>query len=447
MAGDGTLYQKKNNSKWYWIYNTGEKVVNKKGKEVYEQKWIDLETTDKKQAIENRKAILADIVKKGRYDPPTTQTVNEWLDFWLNEVAKPEITDNTYDFYEYIIRVHLKPELGPYQLKRLQPETIQTFLNGKRKERCLKRVKNEKKEWVLVPGDRPLSTRTLKGAEIVLSMALASAVGMRKIPDNPMTGVSRVKYKRAEVKYMTSEEVVDFLEKIRGDRWYYAFVVVLGTGMRIGEFVALKWSKINLSKKVIMVENAIAEVNTYLKAGPKTKKVTKKPKSEKGIREIPLPDDAVVALKKQREMQIQDRWTWEQKRIKDKEWADKHPTWKPKRKHERPAFFESDYAFTMQDGRPVNANFISKYFLKLTRKHGFEGLTFHKQRHSYASMLLENGEDMKTIQDNLGDASLKLVSDTYTHVAEKLKRQAATKLSGFTKRKKGVEGIQKTRLQ
>lgn len=55
----------------------------------------------------------------------------------------------------------------------------------------------------------------------------------------------------------------------------------------------------------------------------------------------------------------------------------------------------------------------------------------HKQHHSYAAMLLENEVDMKTIQEQLGDATLKFVSDTYTHVAEKLKKKAADKLSGF----------------
>jgi integrase len=69
------------------------------------------------------------------------------------------------------------------------------------------------------------------------------------------------------------------------------------------------------------------------------------------------------------------------------------------------------------------------------QQHGYDGLTFHKQRHSYASMLLENDVDMKTIQENLGDSTLKVVSDTYTHVAEKLKKQAVDKLNGFSKKR------------
>lgn len=67
------------------------------------------------------------------------------------------------------------------------------------------------------------------------------------------------------------------------------------------------------------------------------------------------------------------------------------------------------------------------------KKHGYEGFSFHKQRHSFASMLLENDEEMKTIQELLGDSTLKVVSDIYTHVAERLKKQAVNKLSGFTK--------------
>jgi integrase len=429
MAGDGTLFQRKSDSKCYFIYNTGEKTV--KGK--YKQKWIDLETTDKNAAKEKIKLLRADLVKKGRIDEPSKQTFGEWLTFWLNEVEKPKIEESTYDFYEGLIRVHIKPKLGLIPLKELQPETLQRFFNQKRTEKKLSQKKDIKGNYI--PTDKPISSRTVKGIADIVTMALNKAVGMRKIPENPLIGLDRIKHKNPEVKYMTSEQVIEFLEKVRYDPWYALFVTDLGTGLRRGEIAALKWDNVDLENKIIRVENSRVKVNTYAEEGPKSKIITKDTKTEKGKRTVPLPDDVVIALKKWKQMQIQDMWAWEQKRLKEQALQKAKPWKKPKRKHPRPVYQKSGYVFTHEDGRPVTPGYLSKYFLKLMKKHGYEGLTFHKQRHSYVSMLLEAGTDMKVIQENLGDATLKIVADTYAHVAEKLKRQAANKLNGFTKSK------------
>jgi integrase len=433
MAGDGTLFQKKSNSKYYFIYNTGEKKLNKKGKSVPDQKWIDLETTDLTAAKEKVKLIRADLVKKGRYDVPINDSVEKWLDFWLNEIIKPKKSEDggasTYDFYEYLIRVHIKPSIGKIPLKKLSPEDIQKFFNYIKVKKKLSKKKDEKGNFI--PSNEPLSKRTIHGIEEVLSMALIKAVAMRKIPDNPMAGIDRIEYKRAKVKYMTGNQVAEFLDKIKYDPWYYVYLTTLGTGVRLSELAALKWDDVDLVNKKIQIDEGRVEVNTYAEEGPKTKIITKGPKSEEGNRIIPLPDDVVSGLKKWREIQIKDRWDWENKRLKEEE---RYAAGKfVHRKHKRPEYFQSGYVFTKPDGHPPRPSHLSKHFLELVREHGYEGLTFHKQRHSYASMLLEVGEDMKVIQENLGDATLQIVSDTYTHVAEALKKKAAQKLSGFTK--------------
>jgi site-specific recombinase XerD len=96
---------------------------------------------------------------------------------------------------------------------------------------------------------------------------------------------------------------------------------------------------------------------------------------------------------------------------------------------------KTDNVFVWEEGGRVRPDYLSKHFLKLIRKQGYEGITFHKLRHSYATMLLEAGEEMKVIQENLGHAELSTTSNIYTHVLEKMKKRAAQKLNGFTKRK------------
>lgn len=233
---------------------------------------------------------------------------------------------------------------------------------------------------------------------------------------------------------MTSGQVADFLDKIRYDPWYYVYLTTLGTGVRLSELAALKWDDVDLINKKIRIDEGRVEVNTYAEEGPKTKIITKGPKSEEGNREIPLPDDVVAGLKKWKEIQIKERWDWENKRLKEEE---RYKAGKfVHRKNKRPEYFKSGYIFTKPDGYPPRPGHLSKHFLELVRKHGYEGLTFHKQRHSYVTILLENGEEnWKTIQENLGDATLQVVTDIYGHIPEALKKKAVERLNGFSKKK------------
>jgi hypothetical protein len=165
--GEGILYHKKSNGKYYYIYYTGEK--DEKGKPI--RPWIDLETTDRKIAKEQVKNIRADLAKKGRYDPPSKDTFSEWLDFWLEEVKKPHskkgepLKNTTYDDYECQVRIHIKPKLGHYQLRDITPELLQQFYNSKQKETKLGFKKDEKGNRL--PSTTPLSARTIQKIQMI----------------------------------------------------------------------------------------------------------------------------------------------------------------------------------------------------------------------------------------------------------------------------------------
>jgi integrase len=427
---DGILYQRKSTQKCYFIYYTGK--VDGNGKR--ERPWIDLETTDRTIAKEKIKQIRAELATKGKYIPPSKDTFGEWLDFWLDEIIKPKTIDeptSTYDYYKSLIQVHIKPVLGETPLKDLRQEELLKFFNHLRTKKKLSQKKDTNGNFI--PSDKRLSTRTIRGVQDIVVMALDKAIKMRKIKENPFDGIDRIAYQKDEVAYMTTEQVAEFLEKIKYDPWYPVYITDFGTGLRRSEIAALRWEKVDLEKKTIRVEKAKVKLNTYAEEGPKTKLVVKGTKSKKGERTVPLPDDVVEVLKKWKETQIREMWIWEQKRLKEKQEREAAPEKKSKRKHPRPPYQKSGYVFTFEDGRPVTPDHLTKHFKKLLQKHGYEGFTFHKQRHSFASMLLESDEEMKTIQELLGDATLKVVSDIYTHVAENLKKRAVNKLSGFTK--------------
>jgi integrase len=213
---------------------------------------------------------------------------------------------------------------------------------------------------------------------------------------------------------MVTEQVADFLEKIKDDQWYPVYVTTFGSGARLGEIAALRWDDIDFKLSQIRIDEEVTTVKTHKKEGPKQRLNWGTTKSATSERIIPVPDDVIDVLKK---------WKTQQK-----EWYIQRGINKIK---------PNDLIFLWEDGRMARPEYLSHHFSKLTAKHGYEGITFHKMRHSFATMLLENGEEIKTIQEFLGHSSSEITADIYTHVAETLKQRAKNRLSGFTKKKVG----------
>lgn len=409
MGGEGSLFQRKKDHKYYLILSDGYDPTLRGGKGGYRQKWIDLETTDEKEAKRKQKLILREIEAKGRYDAPSKESFGEWLDFWLEEIKRPNIKPTTYDDYEFIIRVHIKPLLGSIPLKKLTPEILQEFYNTKRKEKRLSNKFDENGNRL--PSDKPLSIRTIQKIQMIIRASLQKALAMRKIPENPDAFIDRITYKQPKAKYLNSKQISELLEKIENDMWYDAYLTVLGSGVRLGELAALRWDDIDFDGMKIKIDESAVTVKTHSEEGKRQQVIFQEPKSETSKRIVPVPSDVTEALKK-RKARLKEELLRMGKKLK-----------------------KDDFVFMWPDGRPVRPEYLSHHFIKLANRYGFQGITLHKLRHSYASMLLENGEDLKVIQENLGHSSIDVTADIYAHVVDKLKEKAAMKIEGFSKKK------------
>jgi integrase len=358
--------------------------------------------------VKDKLANALELARKGLYSKPTKQTFGEWLDLWLKEYSKPVIRPTTYVSYESLIRRHIKPCLGNIPLKDLQPSQIQKFYNRKLKEGLIdrrsektKRKQADKNRESSQEKPATISARTVHYMHILISQSLEQALKENKIFRNPAKATKPPKTEKKEARFLTPEQLTKFFESISAERWYPAFMIDLNTGMRLGELCALKWTNVDLEKGVITVKEAVSRI----KSGNGWVLYFHQPKSKKGLRVIPLPVQAVEVLKKLRARQAAEE-------LKLKITGKYH---------------DDGFVFTWEDGRMVEPNYLSKRFLKLIREHNLS-VNFHGLRHSYASALLKANVHPKVVQELLGDSTISVVLDTYSHVLPGLKERAANKL-------------------
>lgn len=372
----------------------------------------------RKEVQDKLSKVLHD-VKNGVFVTPSKITFAEWLDTWLNEYAKPQLRPTTYADYYRWIKNHIKPGLGGILLKDLQPSHIQKFYNQKLHEPKMDRRSEETKKKNPNKMISPLSARSVRYLHVLIRESLQQALKENLITRNPADATRPPKITKKEAAFLTADQISVFLKSISEDRWYAAFVTVLGTGLRLGELAALRWENVDLKKGIIHVKEAVSRVETFEPEGPKTKLIIQPPKTKKGLRSIPLPAFVIEELKRLKTRQTEEKILL-------------GTAWQAKLREEMGENYKDPgFLFTWQDGRPVDPDYLSKHFRKLIKKANIEGIHFHSLRHSYASLLLSNNVHPKIVQENLGHSTISMTLDTYSHVAPGLKEAAAKSLDGL----------------
>jgi len=389
--GEGSIYQRKDET-WagvsrYTDPDTGEKkkhfVYGKTRKEV----------VAKKQAFE-------DEIKKGILPSKGKITVAEWLDTWLETYKKNSVRQNTFESYYIIVNSHLKPAIGKYSLRELQPQHVQNMLNKKLASGKLKDGGERKKGSALSP-------RMVEHIYAVLHMALGQAVKNGLVLRNVCNAVDKPHKVKHEFTPWTTEESNQFLSSTQDSRLFSLYVTAWGTGLRRSELLGLQWPDIDFKNRTLTVKRTLVKVNGGYNFGS--------PKTKMSRRTIPLPKQVIQALKDWRKVQAQEQLTWNGR------YVDMEP-------EDRPKYNPFNMVFCDEIGEPYKPDFITSSFQKDTKKAELPEIRFHDLRHGHATMLLELGEDLKVISDRLGHSTITLTADTYSHVREKMQREASDKL-------------------
>jgi integrase len=180
-------------------------------------------------------------------------------------------------------------------------------------------------------------------------------------------------------------------------------VIDANSGLRLGELVALRWPNVDLEKGIVKVREAVS----WIKDGDGWILETHKPKSRKGVRDVPIPSEAVKAFNKISARQAAEK-------LKAGE------TYQNKK----------EYVFTREEGSVIDPFHLSKRFAKLAKRQGLD-VNFHGLRHTYCSILISKGVDIKTVQNLLGNATTKMVLEVYAHVFPGAREEAVSKLEGI----------------
>ena len=295
---------------------------------------------------------------------------NEYMNNWL-EGKKLELAVGTFDKYESLIRVHIIPYFKGKNLQDVTIKDLQAFLNLKVEQ-----------------GYAPSTIRELKSA--ILHQSLHEAVGRHLIDINPAEYVKIPQVEQRHAKTLTTEEVGRLLKAAEGHYTYIGIAIMLFTGIRRGEMLALTWDNVNLEEAEIYIEKSYSP--TRSKGA-----ILKAPKTKKSVRCVPLSQTLVNLLKSFKDKAEKDVFVCHQKR---------------------------------QD-KMINPRVFDRVLEVMCDKAGIEGISSHSFRHTAATAMFEAGVSTRTIADNLGHTTTRMLDTHYIHLrTNSLQKEAARLLEG-----------------
>lgn len=339
------------------------------------EKWFD----KKKQQLE-----------RGFSGIDEKSTVESYLKHWL---ANASVGIGTLRMYEAYMRRFVVPALGRIRLCDLKPAHLE----------------EAKREWARKPkGNGVVSSRAVRHAWGVLVVALNRAKKQQIIPFSPCEYVDAPRFDRREMRSLDVAGAQRYIQAFSDDPDIGAAIIVaIGSGLRRGELLALRWSDVDLDAATVRVNRSLEVVVRFDLEDP-TKKRTrelrfKEPKTAGSRRLVPLPRFAVETLREHRRAQ-QVRF-------------EKLEMW---RTHESLIFDRL--------GEPWHPDTFGTEFTRRARLLKLPAVRLHDLRHSYASLMLESGVDLKTVSTALGHSTIRITADTYAHVTPTMQQSAAERL-------------------
>ncbi len=310
---------------------------------------------------------IEDQLARGIYLPDKKIPIfSEVAKDWL-EYKKPNLRESTWSVYEGHTRNHFH-ELDDLKINRITTARIEKFITDRQKQ--------------------GLNILTLRKILVTFGQIMGYAVRHKYIDYNPARDAERPKgqgkTKKQKIRILTPVEINALSEVVSNKKYRTLFMLAIFSGARQGELLGLKWSDVDWTNNQIHIQRTYNNQSWY------------DVKTETSNRKIDLGPFMMTELKK----------------------------WKL-------AYTpcEFDLIFPNEAGGPINHNNMCyRYFSPALKKAGIGKVRFHDLRHTYASLLIEQGENIKYIQSQLGHSSPTVTLNVYAHLMKPVNQEAARRL-------------------
>lgn len=376
-SGSGTI-RKRSDGRWEGRYTTG--IDPKTGKQI--QKSIYGKT---QKEVRQRLARIVTELDDGTYQEPCKMTVSEWLDIWLRDY-QISVKESTAYLYKCQVELYLRPKLGNIPLEALNAHTIQHLYNA------------------LLQGEDnkpPLSAKSIKNIHGVLHKALQQAVLLNYIRYNPTNACILPKIVKKEIHPLNDQETAQLLKLLKGHQYEIPLTVDLFTGLREGELLGLKWECVDFEKGTILIDKQLRR--SQQKGGGY---YFSPPKNNKSRTLTPAPF-VMNLLHTQKARQALQRLA------------------------AGPAWEDQGMVFSNEFGRFISYRAIYDSFKRLVKQAGIPETRIHDLRHTYAVNCIRAGDDIKTVQSNLGHATAAFTLDVYGHFTDDMRTASAQRMESF----------------
>ncbi len=364
--GEGNI-RKRKDGRWEGRYTAGFDPAT--GKQVFKNVLGKTQNEVKeklKKALEESQKL--DFTRTGKY------TVSRWMEEWFENVCKIKVRPSSHQTYRGYIDHHIAPYIGKTPIEKLSTMDLQKLCRKLMDKGRVERIESKKQPKGLGP-------KTVRNVMQVISSAMDFAVAQKIITDNPCKALELPKVEKQEMQTIPAEQLQAFLMEAKASGVYEMYYIELSTGLRRGELLGLKWQDIDWSNAVITVRRQVARVNGEITEAPL--------KTKNSYRRVSISPQAIEVLKTQK------------------------------------AKTSSEYVFPSPTGGPISPDSVNNMLKRVLARAGIPKVRFHDLRHTFATIALQNGVDIKTVSSILGHFSAGFTLDTYAHVTTAAQKEAA----------------------
>ncbi len=387
----GILITKQNTSgqSYYYVKLSYKDPISHKWRQKMISTHLEVKGNKRKaEAMKNEAIVnfsyLESLPKEYQADIDPNITLCDYLDQWLSR-KKNELERSTYESYAYrSSQIFNYFKVTDPRLKDVTAGTIDKFITY-----LLQYGKTNRKTSV----KEPLAVRTVRSIKSILLSVYNQAAIDGLVTTNPVTLVSvhgkKNKDYQENMLFLTESECKDLMDFLASDKTSHFYKLVpicffgIYYGLRRSEILGLKWDAIDYVKKTLCIQHTVVRVKTT-----EAKDSTKTINSYRTLALFPTAEQCLARIKAEQNAN---------------------------RKFFGDSYFESDYIFTWEDGKPYGPDYISKLFCKATKAYGRPEITLHKLRHTCASLLINKGWDVKKLQYWLGHSDTSTTLNIYSH--------------------------------